>query len=197
MSNSSIWPIDRTHQVLPLRAKVDLGAMEMKGDSTFPKVSPSDFLVPYLGHSLRKSYPSAEMQSVYSANPADWAIDWIYIRTVCLLSHWFYMPFLRKNFIPFALWKEALPFLTNYFITTKPIFYQWNENIIQDFNTLICIDMEPECSACKEKCFASYFLLVYLLLLKNRVNTLGELHQQISEYQVKLYKGQLKQFTKY
>ena len=27
----------------------------------------------YLGHSLGKSYPSAEMQSVYSMVPTDWA----------------------------------------------------------------------------------------------------------------------------
>ena len=35
--------------------------------------SPSDYLVSYPGHSLEKeSYPSAEMQSVYSTAPADW-----------------------------------------------------------------------------------------------------------------------------
>ena len=27
------------------------------------------------GHSLRESYPSTEMQSVYSAAPANWAIE--------------------------------------------------------------------------------------------------------------------------
>ena len=31
--------------------------------SSIPGASPSDFLVSYPGHSLRKSYPSAEMQS--------------------------------------------------------------------------------------------------------------------------------------
>ena len=35
--------------------------------------SPSDFLVFYPGHSLKESYPSEEMQSVYSAVPANWA----------------------------------------------------------------------------------------------------------------------------
>ena len=34
----------------------------------------SDCFVSYLGHSLRVSYPSAEVQSVYSIAPADWAI---------------------------------------------------------------------------------------------------------------------------
>ena len=35
--------------------------------------SPSDCLVSYLGYSLAESYPSVEMRSVYSADPADWA----------------------------------------------------------------------------------------------------------------------------
>ena len=34
---------------------------------------PPDCIVSYLGHLLRESYPSAEMQSVYSTAPADWA----------------------------------------------------------------------------------------------------------------------------
>ena len=36
--------------------------------------SPSDCLVSYPGHSLEESYPSAEMQSVYSIAPVDWGI---------------------------------------------------------------------------------------------------------------------------
>ena len=46
------------YQVLPLRARVDLGPIAMKGCSVFPKApalrekSPSDFLQPYPGHSL-------------------------------------------------------------------------------------------------------------------------------------------------
>ena len=35
--------------------------------------SPSDCLVSYSGHSLGGGYPSAEVQSVYSTAPADWA----------------------------------------------------------------------------------------------------------------------------
>ena len=76
MSESSIKPID---QMQPLRAGADLGAMAIKGYSTFPKSSgitgaSPDCLVSYAGHLLGKSYPSAEMQSVYSIAPADWAI---------------------------------------------------------------------------------------------------------------------------
>ena len=65
--------------MLRLQARVDLGVMAIKEYSTFPKVpallkfSPSDCLVSYPEHSLGDSYPSAEMQSVYSAAPADWA----------------------------------------------------------------------------------------------------------------------------
>ena len=36
--------------------------------------SPSDGLMSYPSNSLGKSYPSAEMQSVYSTVLADWAI---------------------------------------------------------------------------------------------------------------------------
>ena len=37
MSNSPIQPIDGPYQVLSLQARVDLGAMAMKGYSTIPK----------------------------------------------------------------------------------------------------------------------------------------------------------------
>ena len=68
------------YQVLPLWARVDLGAMVMKGYSAFPK-APA-LLEPH--HQIVKchiqdtrwrggSYPSAEVQSVYSTAPADWA----------------------------------------------------------------------------------------------------------------------------
>ena len=42
--------------------------------SSITDASPSDCLVSCAGHSLEESYPSAEMPSVYSAAPADWAI---------------------------------------------------------------------------------------------------------------------------
>ena len=65
--------------MLLLRARVDLEAMAMKGYSAFPQrsnsteVSPSYCLVSYSGHSLGESYPSEEMQLVYSTASADWA----------------------------------------------------------------------------------------------------------------------------
>ena len=44
--------------------------MALKGYSSSPK---SAGLVSYSGNSLGESYPSAEIQSVYSIAPADWA----------------------------------------------------------------------------------------------------------------------------
>ena len=71
--NPLIWP----YQVLPLRTRVELEAMAMKGYSAFPK-APA-LLKPH--HHIWTlvigggSYPSAEVQSVYSTAPADWATN--------------------------------------------------------------------------------------------------------------------------
>ena len=60
---------------------MDLGAMAMKGYSTFPQspsitgTSPLDCLVSYTGHSLGESYPSAEKQLLYSTAQTDWEND--------------------------------------------------------------------------------------------------------------------------
>ena len=44
--------------------------------SSITGVSPSDFLVSYLWHWLvGGSYPSVEMQSIYSTAPANWALE--------------------------------------------------------------------------------------------------------------------------
>ena len=58
----SILYIHRIYQLLPLWASVDLGAMAMKGvlcipqNSIITRTSPSDCLVPYLGHPLQGFY---------------------------------------------------------------------------------------------------------------------------------------------
>ena len=62
---------------LPLKIKVNLGVMGMKGYSTSHKaleLEPSDGFVPRPVHTSRRwgSYLSAEMQSAYSTAPADW-----------------------------------------------------------------------------------------------------------------------------
>ena len=49
------------------------GVLRIPHRSSITEASPSDCLVSYLGHALGESYLSAEMQSVYSTAPADWA----------------------------------------------------------------------------------------------------------------------------
>ena len=63
--------------MLPLRTRVDLGAMAVKEQSIFPKpaASPSDGLVSYVRHLFGVgSYPSAKMQSMYSPASAVWTV---------------------------------------------------------------------------------------------------------------------------
>ena len=82
MINSSICSIDRT-----LSGTTSLGQnrpgsneviLHIPQSSSITRASLSDCLVSYLGHSLGESNPSAEMQLVYSAAPADWADILIY-----------------------------------------------------------------------------------------------------------------------
>ena len=69
----------QTIQLISLWAKEDQGSMAIKGvlhipqSSCITEASPSYCLVSYLGHLLGESCSSAETQSVYSADPADWA----------------------------------------------------------------------------------------------------------------------------
>ena len=72
---SSIQPIDRNLSVATTPKWVNWGAMAITELSAFPKASPSDSFVSYLGHSLGESYQSAEMLSVYSAAATNWAIS--------------------------------------------------------------------------------------------------------------------------
>ena len=77
---SSIWPIDKTLSDATTLGQSGLGSNGNEGVLYIPQsssitwTSPSDCLVSYPGPSLRRSYPSAEMQSVYSTAPADWAM---------------------------------------------------------------------------------------------------------------------------
>ena len=54
-------PIIGPYQVLPLRVRVDLGAMAIDGYFSITGAPPSYCLVSYLGHSLGKSYSSAKL----------------------------------------------------------------------------------------------------------------------------------------
>ena len=77
MSNISIWPIDRTLSgaTIPDQSgPVSDGNEEeihIPQTSCITGASPSDCLKSYPGHSLEESYPSAEMELMYSIAPAD------------------------------------------------------------------------------------------------------------------------------
>ena len=76
----SIWPIDRTLSGATTPSQSGPGSVGNEGVLRIPPnfsitgTSPSDCLVSYPGNSLDGgSYPSAEIQSVYSTASADWA----------------------------------------------------------------------------------------------------------------------------
>ena len=78
MSNSSIQPIDRTlsgattpGQSGP-RSDANEDVFCISQSSSITESSALDCLVAYPGHPLGESYPSAEMQLVYSAVLANW-----------------------------------------------------------------------------------------------------------------------------
>ena len=82
---SSIWSINRTLSAACTPGQSGPGSDGSKGvlcipqNSSITGASPSDCLVSYLGHSLEESYPSAEMETVYSTVPANWAIIQSYL----------------------------------------------------------------------------------------------------------------------
>ena len=75
MSNSSIWPMDRTlsSSMTPglngPGSDGNEGILRIPQSFSITEVSPSDCLV----YSLGESYLSVEMQSAHSKAPADWA----------------------------------------------------------------------------------------------------------------------------
>ena len=78
---SSIWPINRALSRTTIPGQSGPGSngnervLRISQSSSIAEASPSDCLVSYSGRSLGKSYPSAEIQSMYSATPTDWAIN--------------------------------------------------------------------------------------------------------------------------
>ena len=76
----SFWPTDRTVSDATTRSQSgsrnddNEEVLRIPQSSSITVTSRSDCFVLYLGYSLVGSYPSAEMQSVYSTAPADWAI---------------------------------------------------------------------------------------------------------------------------
>ena len=80
MSNSSIWPIDRTLSGANVSGQKgsesdgNEGVLRIPQSSSITKASQSDCFVSYQIHSSGESYTSAEKQSEYFSVPADWAI---------------------------------------------------------------------------------------------------------------------------
>ena len=74
---STVWPIDRTQQFLPLRPSVQLKwrVLYIPQSSCINEAAPSECFVSYLWHSLGESYLSAKMQSEYSVALAEGAIS--------------------------------------------------------------------------------------------------------------------------
>ena len=79
MSNSSIWPMDRTLSGATTPGQSGPGSdgnervLRIPQSSSIAEASSLDCLVSYPGHSLGDFYPFEEMPSVYSATPADCA----------------------------------------------------------------------------------------------------------------------------
>ena len=78
MSNSFIWPIDRTLSDATIPGQSEPGSdgnqevFCIHQSFCISGASLSDWLMSYAGHSFEKSYPSVEMQSVYSEAPTYW-----------------------------------------------------------------------------------------------------------------------------
>ena len=86
---SSIWPIDTTLSGATTLGQIEPGSDGNEGVHHIPQsssstgTSPSDSLMSYPGHSLcGGSYSNAEMPSVYSTAPADWALVWLNNRNI-------------------------------------------------------------------------------------------------------------------
>ena len=77
---SSFLPIDRSLSGATTQVKNGHGGggdgkervLRISQSSSITWASSFDYLVSYLGNTLGKSYPSTEMQSVYSTTQADW-----------------------------------------------------------------------------------------------------------------------------
>ena len=77
---SFIWPIERALSGATTSSQNGPGSdgkkevLHIPQSTSISGTSPTDCLVSCTGYSLGGSYPSAEVQSVYSTAPADWVI---------------------------------------------------------------------------------------------------------------------------
>ena len=102
MQFSSIWLMIRLYQVLPLRPEWTWECSPRL--QHYWNLTIREFSVILSGHSLGKRYPSAEIQSVYSAAPADWAnLLYIFIYNANFFSDWNLFSNLTKDVLRMTL----------------------------------------------------------------------------------------------
>ena len=75
------------------------GVLRIPQGSSITEASPSDCLVSYAGHSLGKSYTSAEMLLVVSNAPAEWAIYGFKYSYLMLISVGYHPPFPHNELV--------------------------------------------------------------------------------------------------
>ena len=92
---SFIWPMDRTLSSATTPGLTEpwsngnIGVLHIPQSSSITGASPSDCLVSCLGHSLRESYSSANLQSMYSEAPADLALlKGIFSNSIFCIKYW-------------------------------------------------------------------------------------------------------------
>ena len=89
---SSIWPRDRILSGATTPGQRGSGRNGNEGVLRIPQsfsiteASPSDCLVSYLGHSLKESYPSAEMQWVYNSRRVGKSMEGYSLRIVQVIK---------------------------------------------------------------------------------------------------------------
>ena len=100
---------------------------------------------PWLKHYLglffwkKSTMVKALSWTIFWKNPP-WIFNKILIQTIRWPWNWFYILFPKQDFNPLCSMTRFIIVLKNGFVITKPIFYQWNEKIIQDFNVPTSID---------------------------------------------------------
>ena len=144
MHFSSIWPVDRTLSDAATPGQSGPENNSNEGVHSIPQssrvtgTSASDCLVPYPGHSLAGgSYLSAEIQSVYSTAPADWANINLannsrLIVRYSLKEHSFI--FLNKKW---SLSTELKFFLMIWFVDHLMLSNPWRKTVVILFNPLL------------------------------------------------------------
>ena len=127
---SSIQPIDKTLIRCYHSGQNGAGSDGNKGilrilqSSIITGTSPSDCLVSYPGHTLGwGSYPSVEVQSVYSTAPADWATQECREKNRTSIKEW-KETVEANNWIKRSKPKEIMfPLRLFALVTNKPIFF--------------------------------------------------------------------------